>query len=555
MSIFNAHLKPFQNLNSLSMPRHPVYLLIVGILFVISSCATPTPPTGGPADKKGPEVEYTAPETGTTNFKGKSFEFYFSEFINRNSVNRAITVEPDLGIDYEVSWKKMRMTITFQEKFPDSTTVIIKLGTDISDTRNNKMGRTVTLAISTGDIIDSGRINGRVLNANTGRAAEEFTVLLYRQPWNLQKRANYSVRTDTGGYFNFNYLAEGNYKAFVVDDRNRNKTWEPSNEIAFPFYREQIALKRADRDTLDVIYVARKDTVAPNLQGVGLFSTQRLRLRFSENMEVRESAEIQIFDSLKTPYTTAYPLYISQNEKFVVFAQSSEPLLQDEEYNLRVEGFTDGTGNPVDSSLFAFTGSSQEDTTKQRIIFANDKSGLAHNQPFVVTYAASISEPEITDSLVVIEGNVDFENWPEIETDRNKLIIHPQKSWIDGIDYQFLVWNPVTQRRTMFEPVIWDSTEYGEMELVVNNPDSNAIYHAEILNKSGKVVRSEEFSDSTMISDLPPESYTLKIFEDKNHNGSWDQGKIVPYVRPERYHIQRGIRIQQGFTSEVIVRF
>lgn len=542
--------------NSLSINRYPVFFILVGMfLVVMASCATPIPPTGGPADKQGPKVKYTVPESGTTNFDGRSFEFHFDEYVQRSSVSQAITVEPDLGIEYDVSWKKMRMTITFNQKFPDSTTVLIKLGTDISDTRGNKMTRPVTLAISTGDVIDSGKINGRILDAKTGNGAEGFTVFLYRQPWNLEQKANYTVRTDTGGYFNFSYLAEGNYKPMVVDDRNRNKTWEPSSEIAFPFFREQVRLDAEGQDTLDVLYVTRKDTIAPKLQGVGLFSTNRMRLRFSENMKLQDETNIHILDSLKTPYTEGYPLYILPNEKFVVFAQSPEPLEENKEYYVWLEGFTDEAGNKVDTTLFSFMGSSQEDTTKQRIINTNTEEDLRQNESFNVTYAAPITNPEISDSLVVIEGSVDFDDWPEIETVQNKLIIKPQERWIEGLDYQFLIWNPVTHRRAMFEPEIWDSTEYGEIELNLNEVDSASVYRVEVLNNQNNSIRNIEFRASTTISELPPVSYKLIIFEDENNNGTWDQGSIMPYQRPEKYHIQRGVKVQQGFTSEVSISF
>lgn len=539
----------------MSINWHPVYIILVGMFLVMASCATPIPPTGGPADKQGPKIEFTVPESGTTKFSGRSFEFHFNEYIQRSSVSRAITVEPDLGIEYEVSWKKRRMNLTFKQKFPDSTTVLVKLGTDISDTKGNKMTRPVTLAISTGDVIDSGQISGQILDASSGNGAEGFTVFLYRQPWNLEQKANYTVRTDTGGYFNFSYLAAGNYKPMVVDDRNRNKTWEPSSEIAFPFYREQVSLAAEGKDTLKVLYVTRKDTIAPKLQGVGLFSTNRMRLRFSENMKVQDEAGIHILDSLKAPYAKGYPLYISPKEKFVVFAHSPEPLQENNEYYIWLDDFTDGAGNRVDTTLFSFTGSSQEDTTKQRIITTNAENDLRQKEPFEVTYAAPIIDSDILDSLVVIEGNVDFEDWPEVETVQNKLFVKPQKEWIEGLDYQFLIWNPVTQRRTIFEPEIWDSTEYGEIELNLNGVDSSAVYRVEVLDSQSKSVRKIEFSESTVISELPPVTYKLVIFEDKNGNGNWDQGKVLPYQRPEKYYIQRGVRVQQGFTSEVNITF
>src|SRR5699024_10759642 len=68
------------------------------ILLLAAACATPTSPTGGPPDEEGPQIVFTEPQAGTTNFEGRSITFHFSEFINRGSITSAIVVEPDVGI-------------------------------------------------------------------------------------------------------------------------------------------------------------------------------------------------------------------------------------------------------------------------------------------------------------------------------------------------------------------------------------------------------------------------------------------------------------------------
>ncbi|MEX0723397.1 MAG: Ig-like domain-containing protein [Gracilimonas sp.] len=530
-------------------------ILVLVIFAFMVSCATPIAPTGGPSDSQGPQLEFTNPETGATNFSGRVFEFQFDEFVDRSNIRSAITVEPDLGINYDISWSRKKMVMEFEDSFPDSTTIIITLGTDISDTRNNEIGSPITLAISTGDEIDSGEISGKILRAEIGRPATEQRVLLYRQPVDLTKRATYQAQTDTSGSFNFSYLSEGSYKALLVDDRNRNKIWDTENEQAFPFYKEFITLEKEGSDTLDVIYTSQSDTTKPVLQGVGLFSQNRMRFRFSEDVKIKENSAIEISDSLGNDYTTAYPLYVSRKEGFVLFAQSNEPLLDEVAYTVNTKGITDRAGNVPDSTQFSFTGTAQEDTTQQRIISDNGEHGLLQSDDFVVTYAAPITESELRDSVVVIEGEVDFDDWPEIETVRNELRIRPQGGWIEGIEYQFLVWNPVTQRRSMYEPEVWDSTEYGEIEINIESADSSHIHYARILNPNGEEIEFVDFNRSTSIINLPPVSYTVILFRDENGNERWDRGSVSPYQQPERYYVQRNLSVQEGFISEVNITF
>ncbi|SMO89128.1 Ig-like domain-containing protein [Gracilimonas mengyeensis] len=529
-------------------------ILVLLLIFGVIGCATPMPPSGGPSDDEGPELEYTIPETGTTNFEGRTFEFQFNEFVDRSSVRDAITVEPDLGIPYEISWKRKTLFIEFERPFPDSTTVIVKLGTELSDTRNNEIGSPITVATSTGDEIDSGEISGRVLLAGNGKGAAERKVLLYRRPIDFSRKAIYEAQTDTGGVFEFLYLAPGTYQALLVDDRNRNKIWDQENEQAYPFSQEFITLQKEQKDTLDVLYTTQTDTLKPELQGVGLFSTHRMRLRFSENIALEDSVAITIYDSLGTPYSSGYPLYVSPKEPFVLFAQSRQNLTEGESFSVNVSGVNDPAGNAADTSRFTFMGTAQEDTTLQRIISAETDEGLLQNEPFVVTYAAPITEPEITDSTVVIEGEVDFDDWPAIEVQRNKLVISPQGEWIEGVDYQFLVWNPVTQRRTPFEPEVYDSTEYGEIEISLANMDSLSTYRYQ-LQLNDEIYRSGNLDSLSTLSELPPVSYKLIVYEDQNLNGQWDRGTVIPYQAPEPYYVQRGLRVQEGFTSEVSIGF
>ena len=60
--------------------------------------------------------------------------------------------------------------------------------------------------------------------------------------------------------------------------------------------------------------------------------------------------------------------------------------------------------------------------------------------------------------------------------DKNRLFIGPQDEWINGIDYQFLVWNPYSQRRALYTPEIWDTNEMGELEISINSDDSTGSY-------------------------------------------------------------------------------
>lgn len=532
---------------------HHINVLLVVTLFF--SCAIPKAPTGGPPDKVGPNIEETVPKTGTVNFKGKKFSFEFSEFVNRGTFEKELNIEPELGIGYSVNWRRKTATVEFENELPDSTTIIITVGGNTMDTRSNKMGAPIQLAVSTGDEIDKGQIIGKLKNAETGKAQTGIKVLLYRVPANFLKPATYSAEPDTGGVFNFGYLREGRYKAIAVDDRNRNKIWDKESETARPFNEEFILLSDNGKDTVDVAYWFVSDTLKPKLQAIGLLSSQRLRLRFGEEIRFTPQTEISILDSLGNDYTTAFPLYVPKNDPFLAFAYAREPLLGSTNYKLNFSGITDPSGNEGIGLTESFLGSNQEDTVSQDILSFNGKNGLFPNQSLVVDYTGPITQQEVIDSTVVIEGDVDFKNWANLTIQDNKLTIPPQESWLEGVDYKFLVWNPKTRRRQLIDPDIWDPVNFGGIEISVTSKDSTNQFKLQLFDDKNTYSVDTTFVDFLSLEDIPPIKYTLVIFRDVNGNGIWDYGSVDPYIKPEPYYIQQNINVQQGFTSEIKIDF
>lgn len=532
------------------------HILVLFMVPLITGCATPIGPTGGPGDQLPPKVLSTEPETGTTNYEGNSITFYFDEFVNRNSVSGNITIEPDLGLEYSLDWRRKDLTVKFEDELPDSTTVILTLGSEISDTRSNKLGKPIQVAFSTGDEIDQGSVTGKIRDAKDGSGVENATVLLYRQPIDITQPATYKAQTDTGGNFQFGYLRQGIYQAIYLEDRNRNKVWEEGSEAAQPFQTERIELAKADTTSLEPLYVVQTDSLAPKLLGVGMFSSSRLRFRFDDNITMTDSASIQVLDTLGNLYSEAIPLYISQDDPFVLFGYSLQATGQSEFYETTMNGVSDESGNAVITSGVRFQGSEQQDTTLQRIISEEGTDGLFPDQSFKVTYATLINDPMITDSLVVVEGDVTFDDWPDVRVVGNELFVDPQEeTWIEGVDYQFLIWDPLQQRRKLYTPEVWDFSELGELEVRIEGGDSTKVYTVELRSEEISYSFREDFNQLLTIDELAPVRYTVVVFEDVNGNGEWDKGSLSPFRAPEPYFVRDNISIKAGFASEVIITF
>jgi len=531
------------------------HIFVLCALVFIASCATPIAPTGGPADREGPSIVETSPRSGTTNFTGNEIQITFSEFVNRGTLQRAISIEPDLGLQYEISWRRKTARIRFIRPLPENTTVILRIGTELTDTRNNKIEQPVEIALATGDEIDDGTVTATIRKASDGRGESGYKVFLYREPVDFTARANYIAETDTAGKVRLGFLSEGEYRAIWVDDRNRNRIWEPPRERAQPFHSQSFTLEKGGEVDLGTIFVTSLDTIPPVLEGVGMLTSNRFRLRFSEEIYWDDDAVITISDSAGTVQSEAYPLYIQQNDPKILFAQATEVLSPDNEYTLSLSGFSDLSGNPARVTAAPFPGSADADTVRSAIIGKNSEPGLFPDEPLIIGYSKFIDDAMITDSLKVVEGDALRENWPNVEVRRHRLYIYPNGNWLAGTRYSFLVWEPQAEQHRIINPTIWQRNQLGEIEITMTDTANTDVHVLSLYDNDGKVRIDTTFTGSISLDRLPPLRYNLLIFRDENGNGRWDPGRIDPFEAPEPYFIRRDLPVREGFTSEINVTF
>ena len=521
----------------------------------LGSCATPVAPSGGPPDREPPVVTGTTPANETTNFDGNEVRFQFDKFVDRNSARQNISIEPNLGLDFEVDFSRRTVIVRFLDPLPENTTIIVQLGTDITDTRNNNMSSSYELAFSTGPEIDDGNVIARLRDPDEGSVNEGERVFLYQSPVDFSEPANYVAQSDTSGEINFSYLREGMYSAIWVDDVNRNRIWDRDREFAQPFHQEEFEVVKGEEVDLGTIFIQRPDTVSPNINGVGLLSETRLRLRLSEPVEWQDNASITIQDSLGEDYSTAFPLYTDIEDPQVVYAQALDPLDEEQRFSVIPEGFTDRAGNPLRSNVDPFAGSAEPDTAALRLIEDNLTDGIFNNESVEITFSRFIDDNSITDSLLVFEGDQMIEDWEFVDVERNILSINPDIIWQSGVSYEFRVWDPYVREYATFRPDIWQPNQLGAIEFTAAGGLPEGENRLRLYDDNRKVDIDTVFTDTLEIDRLPPLSYTARVYRDVNGDGRWNSGSVDPFEAPEPYFMQRDIPVREGFTSEISVEF
>ncbi|MFZ1370254.1 MAG: Ig-like domain-containing protein, partial [Ferruginibacter sp.] len=115
-----------------------------------------------------------------------------------------------------------------------NTTYSINFGNAIVDINEGNPYKDFTYVFTTGDFIDSFKLEGKVLLAETGKADSTVLALLYRSPDDsaIQKnKPDYVSKLSGDGSFTFKNLPAGNFKIYALKDGDGSKTYNSKKEV------------------------------------------------------------------------------------------------------------------------------------------------------------------------------------------------------------------------------------------------------------------------------------------------------------------------------------
>ncbi|MEZ5197491.1 MAG: Ig-like domain-containing protein [Bacteroidales bacterium] len=154
-------------------------ILIATTCFVLTFCANPVSPTGGPQDTKPPKMLSASPPLFTRNFSEKKVRIYFDEYVEVKDLSNQLIVSPPMKKNPEVKIKGKSIIIEFDEELLAETTYNIFFGNSIVDITEGNPLSNFQYIFSTGNILDSLSIKGNIYNAFDNSAPEITNVMLY----------------------------------------------------------------------------------------------------------------------------------------------------------------------------------------------------------------------------------------------------------------------------------------------------------------------------------------------------------------------------------------
>lgn len=206
----------------------------IALTLIDAGCAQIGAPTGGPKDTLAPRLVSANPALQSVNFKGNRITLNFNEYVEVKEAQKNVLVSPYPKIAPTVDYKLRTVTVKLKDTLKPNTTYAINFGNAIVDVHEGNPYTNFTYVFSTGPMIDSLELTGKVLLAETGKADSTLIAMLYRDADDSavqKRRPDYVANLNGDGSFRFVNLPAGIFKLYALKDGDGGKTYNAKFEL------------------------------------------------------------------------------------------------------------------------------------------------------------------------------------------------------------------------------------------------------------------------------------------------------------------------------------
>ena len=522
-----------------------ILLLFVVSLAIVGCASIPGRLGGGPEDKEPPSVVRTYPENRSVSFKESTIEIEFSEYVNRGSVLQNIVIQPRTKQEY--SWKGSILKIHFIEPLQDSTTYSVTIGNDVMDMNQNKATAPISLAFSTGSIIDSAKIYGKII----GVFPEGVQIFAYKfgseDTCNPQFRLpDYNKRIASDGTFSFESIANGRYRLYAMKDELSNNLFDVGQDM-FSVAPLDITARHFVSDSIVFRICPAEYFLRGKMVDVKGVSEQEIEVQFSKEVLIGtvSSENFSILDS-----ATLEPLQIlsinktkhSQKEVTIVV---DKPFVENRRYGISLNNSSKQFKDvhhfdiPTQDSLLFFS-SRNSVFSKRNTLTTVSKKDSSINVSFSDSLEILLAQP------ISLKGTVSysFQN-----NEKKSLIINPSIRNYFSIPLNNLVnnqWNSLsieckdsstnldTTLRLSLQSV--DNRNFGKIKGTIERKSNNIplLIYLNSTKRNGKNYQFTVTENTFTFENLEEGSYSMEIVVDTDRNGIFSCGSINPFQYCEK---------------------
>jgi uncharacterized protein (DUF2141 family) len=231
---------------------------VLGIIILIAvACASIGMPTGGSVDLDPPKVLRISPGSNATRVTKAKISFEFDENITIKNPSENVIITPPQKSFPIIQSVNRKLTVELRDTLMPNTTYTIDFTNSIVDYNEENPLENFSYSFSTGDVVDSLAISGKVITADNLEPVKGIYVGLHS---NQEDSAFTKIkfdrisRTNDAGTFTIRGVAPGKYRLYALDDANRDYMYDnPAEAVAFMETIIEPASERAVRN--DTIFI------------------------------------------------------------------------------------------------------------------------------------------------------------------------------------------------------------------------------------------------------------------------------------------------------------
>lgn len=237
-------------MNKLTVLTACIFIALVAFWAIMPvGCATIIPPAGGPRDTIPPRLLIADPPDSNVNFSGDRIVLTFDEYIDLKDVFNNLFFTPTFEINPRIAVRGKTIVIPFEEDaLTPNTTYVLDFNNAIVDMNETNVLPDFTYTFSTGPVLDSLEISGRVILAQTGGVDSTLLAVLYRDLNDsavFNKRAPYVTKLDREGYFTFRYLPSDSFAIYAIGGTAKDRRYM-DEKVLFAFADQPVIAGQTD---------------------------------------------------------------------------------------------------------------------------------------------------------------------------------------------------------------------------------------------------------------------------------------------------------------------
>ena len=512
----------------MGMNKSGKYFLSFLIMVSLTQCARKSIPTGGLKDTLPPIMIYASPKMNTVFFDKEKIIITFDEFIKLKDISKQLIISPPLELDkYKVKPQgtvSKKIQIQLLDSLKKETTYTFNFGESIVDNNEDNPLPFFRYALSTGPIIDSLEIRGKVTDAYE-RITEPYTSIhlypvdsTYSDSTIFLKKPFYVTSTLDSVIYNFKNLRPDTYEIIAIKDVGGNYLFD-QNIDKLGFLEKPITLPG------DSVINFRIFKEIPNQFWTRPFFINTSQIGFGYYGQAgRDAIEVKS----KVPRNFRY--LINKNR-------------ETDTLNFWFRG------DKLDSLKFAIK---EEDTTRLfNVKFKKELRDSLEISVITKSIMGLLDSFKIESNLPLVKINLDLINIKGLDSlsvpykaslDKNYDRLSLFYDWLPNDNYKIeLLPNALidfwgnTHDTLRFSAKTKPIEEYGNIFLQILREDKDP-FVLELVNLKGESLRRLDVSNESDFYEfkyLLPGNYLFRYIKDKNGNKKWDTGNYLKKIQPE----------------------